>query len=48
MQIGRVREAEPQVSYSDVSELTRVEVCNLRNVLNHLRRRITEYCDEPD
>lgn len=46
MLIGRVREAEPQVSYGDVSELTGVEVCNLRNVLNHLSRTMTEYCDE--
>lgn len=46
MLIGRVREAEPQVSYADVSELTGVEVCNLRNVLNHLSRTMSEYCDE--
>lgn len=46
MLIGRVREPEPQVSYGDVSELTGVEVCNLRNVLNHLSRTMTEYCDE--
>ena len=46
MLIGRVREAEPQVSYEDGSELTGVEVCNPRNVLNHLSRTMTEYCDE--